>query len=101
MKRPLALSCLALTAFACGPAEAPLPPVPPPAASAVTPIKPVAPAEAASPYPATRRGSDKDTLHGVDVPDPYRWLEDAKSDDVQKWMTAEDGYARAELAKLP
>jgi prolyl oligopeptidase len=35
------------------------------------------------------------------VRDPYRWLEDEKSPEVQAWMTAEDTFARAALAKLP
>ena len=29
------------------------------------------------PYPATRREAIVDKLHGVDVADPYRWLEAA------------------------
>ena len=53
------------------------------------------------PWPATRRDDVVDTLHGVAVPDPYRWLEDEKAADVQAWMTAQDSYARAELAKYP
>ena len=40
-------------------------------------------------------------LFGVTVPDPYRWLEDAKSAETQAWMKAEDQLARAELHKLP
>jgi len=36
-----------------------------------------------------RRAKDAivDTVHGLQVPDPYRWLEDEKSPDVQAWMT--------------
>jgi prolyl oligopeptidase len=52
-------------------------------------------------YPPSRHVDAKDTLHGVVVPDPFRWLEDAKSTEVQKWMTAQDDFARARLAKLP
>ncbi|HEX2687760.1 MAG TPA: prolyl oligopeptidase family serine peptidase, partial [Kofleriaceae bacterium] len=33
--------------------------------------------------------------------DPYRWLEDEKSPEVQAWMTEQDRYARAQLAKAP
>lgn len=51
--------------------------------------------------PATRAETIHDTLFGTDVEDPYRWLEDAKSPEVQAWMTAQDAHARAELAKLP
>jgi len=52
-------------------------------------------------YPATRRVDLKDVLHGVDVPDPYRWLEDGKSDEVRAWMRDQDAFARRELDKLP
>ena len=37
-----------------------------------------------------------DTLHGVQVADPYRWLEDEKAPEVQAWMKAQDAlHARA------
>jgi prolyl oligopeptidase len=52
-------------------------------------------------YPKTHADDTKDVLHGVTVPDPYRWLEDGKSPEVQAWMTAQDEYARQRLAKLP
>lgn len=52
-------------------------------------------------YPASRTVDAKDVLHGVTVPDPYRWLEDAASPDVQAWMKAQDDLTRAELAKVP
>jgi prolyl oligopeptidase len=52
-------------------------------------------------YPATRKGGGAEVLHGVAVPDPYRWLEDEKSPEVKAWMAAQDQLARAELAKLP
>jgi prolyl oligopeptidase len=53
------------------------------------------------PWPDTRREDVADTLHGVRVADPYRWLEEEKQPEVQAWMDAQDDYARAELAKLP
>ena len=54
-------------------------------------------AEAASqtPYPPSRRVDVTDVLHGVPVADPYRWLEDEKSPEVQAWMKAQDDLARA------
>jgi prolyl oligopeptidase len=52
-------------------------------------------------WPDTRREEIADTIHGVTVADPYRWLEDEKKPEVQAWMDAQDDYARSELAKLP
>jgi prolyl oligopeptidase len=60
-----------------------------------------APVRPKRPWPDTRREAIVDKLHGVDVADPYRWLEDEKKPEVQAWMDAQDDYARAELAKLP
>ena len=54
-----------------------------------------------TPYPATRTVPAHDTLFGVDVADPYRWLEDVKSDEVKTWMAAQDGYARTALNASP
>jgi prolyl oligopeptidase len=52
-------------------------------------------------YPATRATDARDTLFGVTVQDPYRWLEDAKSPEVREWMAAQDKLARDYLAALP
>jgi prolyl oligopeptidase len=42
-----------------------------------------------------------DLLHGVSVVDPYRWLEDAGSDEVKRWTADQDIFTRAQLAQLP
>ncbi|MRI88554.1 S9 family peptidase [Aggregicoccus sp. 17bor-14] len=52
-------------------------------------------------YPPTRRVEQVDTLHGQQVADPYRWLEDEKSPEVQAWMKAQDTFARERLSQLP
>jgi prolyl oligopeptidase len=101
--RPLALLAASLVATACAPpAAAPLsappPASPPPVASAPAPAPEPAPA---LPYPAARRVEQTDDLHGVRVLDPYRWLEDGKSDEVQKWADEQDALTRTVLSKLP
>jgi len=54
-------------------------------------------------YPESRRVDQVDTFHGVDVPDPYRWLEDdvRTSEDVAKWVEAQSNFARDYLDALP
>ena len=37
-------------------------------------------------------GSYADTLHGVVVPDPYRWLEDTTDAKVVSWVAAQRAY---------
>ena len=62
---------------------------------------PVTPPTPKRPWPDTRRDDIVDTVQGTKLADPYRWLEDEKSPEVQSWMKVQDDYARAELAKLP
>ena len=52
-------------------------------------------------YPETKRDAVVDTVHGVQIPDPYRWLEDAGKPEVKAWMAAQDQLARGYLARLP
>ncbi len=52
-------------------------------------------------YPETKRDAVVDDVHGVKIPDPYRWLEDASKPDVKAWMAAEDKLARGVLSQLP
>lgn len=52
-------------------------------------------------YPATRAEDVRDVVHGTEVRDPYRWLEDSRSAEVGQWMAAQDGFARARIERLP
>jgi len=54
-----------------------------------------------SEYPATRIDAVRDTIHGVIVADPYRWLENAKSPEVTRWMNSEDSLTRSIVSNLP
>ena len=51
--------------------------------------------------PATRRGDVQDTLHGVTVPDPYRWLEDQDSAETRAWINQQNEYTHKLLDSLP
>ena len=51
--------------------------------------------------PSTRRGDDVSVIHGVRVPDPYRWLENADDPEVDKWIVAQNRYAEAVLGAVP
>ena len=53
------------------------------------------------PWPQTRTVDVVEAIHGKQIHDPYRWLEDETSPEVQAWMKSEDDYARGELDKLP
>jgi len=54
-------------------------------------------------YPATKRGDHVDKLHGTDVPDPYRWLEDdvRKSAEVKAWVEAQAKLTTQYLEAIP
>src|SRR5262245_44428370 len=54
-----------------------------------------------APYPPTRTDKAVDRLHGVEVPDPYRWLEDADSAEVRAWVEKQNAYTQSVLDKLP
>jgi prolyl oligopeptidase len=51
--------------------------------------------------PRTRRDAVVDTLHGVDVPDPYRWLEREDDPEVQEWVADQNRLTRTALDALP
>ena len=54
-------------------------------------------------YPATRKVEQKDVYHGVEVADPYRWLETdvRESKEVSEWIDAENKVTFAYLESLP
>jgi prolyl oligopeptidase len=53
------------------------------------------------PYPKTRRDDVRESVHGVEILDSYRWLEDGKAEEVKAWASAEDHFTRARLSSEP
>ena len=41
-------------------------------------------------YPATKKVDTVDSYHGVQVSDPYRWLEDDKSEETAEWVKSQN-----------
>ena len=48
-------------------------------------------------YPPSHQADLVDTLHGVAVPDPFRWLEDAACPDTRAWIEAQNAVTHAFL----
>ncbi len=90
---------LSLALAGCGEPPSPHAPAPRPTAPAPT-AAPAAPPNAMN-YPPTRTSASVDRLHGVEVSDPYRWLEEAKGEEVRSWVESQSAFTRGELSKLP
>jgi len=52
-------------------------------------------------YPPTRADDFVEELHGQTVPDPYRWMEDLDSDEVRRWINAQNELTFGFLEKSP
>ncbi|PXY41672.1 S9 family peptidase [Flavobacterium cheongpyeongense] len=52
-------------------------------------------------YPETKKGETVDVYFDTKVADPYRWLEDDKSDETGAWVKAENEVTYAYLNKIP
>lgn len=52
-------------------------------------------------YPTTRTDNQTDNYHGVIVADPYRWLEDDTSPEVEAWVKEQNKVTSAYLSQIP
>lgn len=64
-----------------------------------------APAASAPPAvlvpPKTRSDSTKDVVQGLEIADPYRWLEDQESPETRAWIDAQNAYTNSLLSRVP
>ena len=82
--RQLKITCLILVFAACATQPAP---------------QATAPATAA--IPASEVRSVTETLHGVEITDPYRWLEDQDSPETRDWIARQNAYTDSVLGSRP
>jgi prolyl oligopeptidase len=52
-------------------------------------------------YPPTKTDDVADTYFGTKVPDPYRWLEDDRSEETAAWVKAQNKVTFAYLESVP
>jgi prolyl oligopeptidase len=52
-------------------------------------------------YPVTKKGNVVDTIFGTPVPDPYRWLENDKSEETAAWVKEQNTLTFGYLDKIP
>lgn len=64
-------------------------PAPPPATTSATP------------RPESKQEVVTETLHGVELADPYRWLEDQSAPETRDWIDRQNRYTDAVLGSRP
>ena len=52
-------------------------------------------------YPDTRKTDQTDDYFGTKVSDPYRWLEDDRSEETKAWVIAENKVTTDYIAQIP
>jgi prolyl oligopeptidase len=79
MHSKILLTCIALLGAFCA------------AAIAQTPNSP----------PPTKIDNITETIHGVTITDPYRWLEDQNSPQTRAWIDSENQYTQSVISTVP
>jgi prolyl oligopeptidase len=52
-------------------------------------------------YPTSKKVDTVDQYFGTKIPDPYRWLEDDKSEETKAWVKAQNSVSFGYLDKIP
>jgi prolyl oligopeptidase len=52
-------------------------------------------------YPMTKKVQHEDNYFGVQVADPYRWLEDDRAQDTKEWVGSEVQFTQNYLSQIP
>ena len=52
-------------------------------------------------YPKPKKVEQADNYHGTQVSDPFRWMEETDSTDMQSWIAAENKVTDAYFATIP
>lgn len=52
-------------------------------------------------YPTTKKGETVDVYFGTEIPDPYRWLEDDRSEETAQWVKEQNELTFGYLEKIP
>lgn len=52
-------------------------------------------------YPKSRKEQVRETFFGVEISDPYRWMEDQDSPEVAKWVDEQIACTEEYLSKIP
>lgn len=52
-------------------------------------------------YPVTKKVDTVTDYHGMKVADPYRWLEDDRSEETKQWVTEQNKITFGYLEKIP
>jgi prolyl oligopeptidase len=51
--------------------------------------------------PPTRQDNVREVIHGVEIIDPYRWLEDQESPETRAWIESQNRHSEALLRDRP
>src|ERR1700733_4619193 len=52
-------------------------------------------------YPDTKKTEWVDEYYGIKVNDPYRWLENDRSEETKNWVVAENKVTNEYISKIP